>query len=140
MAPQTSWNKVGFQNTQSHPLKRSSQAHFRVALIRASVARGGKYSPASRLCQYRVLNPVLSAICSCVIPAPTRIAETFRPKHVRSRQGAGFFDGMPDIVSKMKQPQHEALPRLVGGCIPVDVRLENADSLGTRKPIPINPF
>jgi len=99
-------------SAQSHPLKRSSQPHFRVDLIRVSVARGGKYSPASRLCQYRVLRPVLSAICSCVIPAPTRIADTFRPKRVRSRQGTGFFDGMPRIVSKTKQPQHEALPRV----------------------------
>ena len=128
------------QCCQSHPAKRSSQEHSRVDLIRASVASGGKYSPASRLCQYRVLRPVLSAICSCVIPAPARIAATFFPKRLRRRQGAGFFDGMASIVAKMESPQHEALPRLVSGCIPVDVRLENADSLGTRNPITINPL
>ena len=96
---------------QSHPLKRFSQEHSRVDLIRARVASGGKYSPASRLCQYRVLSPVFSAICSCVIRAPIRIAATFLPKRSRRRQGAGFFDGMPAIVAKMESPQHEALPR-----------------------------
>jgi len=116
MSPQSSWNKVSFQIAQSHPLKRSSQAHFRVDLSRASVASGGKYSPASRLCQYLVLRAVRSAICSCVIPAPTRIAETFRPNRVRIRHGAGFFDDMSGIVSKMNPPQHERLPRLVIRC------------------------
>ncbi len=134
-------------SAQSHPLKRSSQEHFSVDLIRASVARGGKYSPASRLCQYRVLRPVFSAICSCVIPAPTRIAETFRPKRVRSRQGTGFFDGIPGIVAKTKRRQHEALPRYIDRCILAEPqrnpwqqeKTEDGDSCSTRNPIEILP-
>ena len=105
-----------------HPMKRSSHEHSRVDLIRASVARGGKYSPASRLCQYRVLSPVFSAICSCVNLAPTRIAATFFPKRERRRQGAGFFDGMPVIVAKMENRKHEALPRYSCGCIPIKIQ------------------
>ena len=85
-------------------------------LILTSVASGGKYSPASRLCQYRVLSPVFSAIRSWVIPAPTRIAATFFPKRARMAQGEGFFDGMPGIVAKMKSSQHEALPRAAFRC------------------------
>jgi hypothetical protein len=107
---------------QSHPFKRSSQVHAKVDLIRAKVAKGGKYSPASRLCQYRVLRPVLSAICSCVNPARPRISETFRPKRSRSRQGVGFLEGMFAIVSKINRRQHEALPRPLRGCIPEKVR------------------
>lgn len=87
-------------------------------LIRAKVASGGKYSPASRLCQYLVLSPVFSAIRSCVIPAPIRIAATFVPKRARRWQGTGFFDGMPGIVAKTESPQHEALPRYADGCKP----------------------
>lgn len=85
-------------------------------LIRTSVASGGKYSPASRLCQYRVLSPVFSAMRSCVITTPTRIAATFFPKRARMAQGEGFFDGMPGIVAKMKSSQHEALPRAAFRC------------------------
>ena len=63
-------------------------------LIRANVASGGKYSPASTLCQYRVLRPVLSAICSWVIASPRRMPATFLPNRIRLMQWTGFFDGI----------------------------------------------
>lgn len=80
-------------------------------LILASVATGGKYSPASMLCQYLALSPHLSAACSCVMPASIRMAATFFPKRARWEQGTGFFDGIPRIVAETKSTQHEALPR-----------------------------
>ena len=84
-----------------------------MALILESVATGGKYSPASILCQYRELRPDLSAACSCVMPASIRMAATFLPKRARREQGTGFFDGMPRIVAETKTLQHEALPRFL---------------------------
>lgn len=82
-----------------------------MALIRASVATGGKYSPASMLCQYRALSPVPSAARSCVMPAPILMAAMFLPKRARREQGTGVFDGMPQIVAEKEKTKHEALPR-----------------------------
>lgn len=87
-----------------------------MALIRARVAIGGKYSPASILCQYRTLSPDLSAACSWVMSALILMAATFLPKRARREQGTGFFDGMAGIVSKTKTFQHEALPRFFQRC------------------------
>ena len=105
------WTSVLGESAHPQPLNSSSQEHPSVRLIRARVATGGKYSPASMLCQYRVLSPAFSAICSCVLPPATRIAATFFPKRVRTRQGSGFLDGITSILAKTESVKHEALPR-----------------------------